>query len=430
LVCFAIDVKNIRPGVDVVFNDKAVSFPVPLTDLERGIYYAEAVWDRNTGGRSIARSPDNMYSRSLKVKFDKQFQKTFKIVCEQVNQSTEFPESKFAKELKVESPSLSHFYSRQSFISGAVVLPASYNDSLNKKYPVLFEISGYGGDYKRDHLSLIEKDSSSMRMDSVECIYVFLDGNCPTGHSEYANSLGSGPWGDALTKEFIPALEKKFRCNGARLLWGHSSGGWSVLWLKIQYPELFTAAWSSSPDPVDFRNFSDVNLYEDQNYLLAKDSSFKNDATVDGYFPWVYARDYRGMERVIYRGEQMRSFDAVFSPLLRNGEPAPVCDYLTGKIDTSVVNEWKKFDISLILRNNWESYKQKIDGKIRVTVGKQDNFYLNRSVRLLEKEMKTLKADMEFEYYLGDHFIVGTKEYFQKGFAFLRRKYEEWRQRP
>ena len=60
---------------------------------------------------------------------------------------------------------------------------------------------------------------------------LFLDGNCSWGHSTYANSDNNGPWGDAFVNEFLPALEKKYRCNGARFLAGHSSGGWSALWL-------------------------------------------------------------------------------------------------------------------------------------------------------------------------------------------------------
>ena len=123
--------------------------------------------------------------------------------------------------------------------------------------------------------------------DSIEAIIVYLDGNCRLGHSVYANSDNNGPWGDALVKEFIPELEKQYRCDGARLLRGHSSGGWTVLWLQTHYPSVFTACWSSSPDPVDFRDFQKINLYEGENLYYAKDSSLRMVATVAGRFPWV-----------------------------------------------------------------------------------------------------------------------------------------------
>src|SRR5579872_5318801 len=59
--CFAITVKDVMPGDTVVFNYKAISYPVELSDLERGVYYVQAVWDRNLGGRAIAESPGNLY---------------------------------------------------------------------------------------------------------------------------------------------------------------------------------------------------------------------------------------------------------------------------------------------------------------------------------------------------------------------------------
>ena len=58
-------------------------------------------------------------------------------------------------------------------------------------------------------------------------IYVFLNARCALGHHEFADSVNNGPWGEALTTEFIPALEKEFGAFGAprgRFLTGHSSG--------------------------------------------------------------------------------------------------------------------------------------------------------------------------------------------------------------
>lgn len=148
-------------------------------------------------------------------------------------------------------------------------------------------------------------------MDTTACIVVFLDGNCPTGHSTYANSENNGPWGDALVNEFIPQLEKDYRCNGARLLSGHSSGGWAVLWLQINYPSTFAGCWSSAPDPVDFRNFQKVNLYEDKN-MFYDDKNELHALSIGGRIPWIYTRDDCRIEEVIFRGEQYVSWNAVW----------------------------------------------------------------------------------------------------------------------
>lgn len=44
---------------------------------------------------------------------------------------------------------------------------------------------------------------------------------------------------------------------------------------------------------------------------------------------------------------------------------------------------------------------------------------------LMEKEMKKLNADIEFAYYPGNHFTVGTPEYKKVQDAFLLKKYQE-----
>src|SRR5580698_5785988 len=101
--CFAIAVKDVSPGDEVLFDDKAVSYPVVLSDLEKGDYYVQAVWDRNLGGRSIAESPGNMYSSPMKVRLTKDTGARFNLVCDQLVAARSFVPTTFTKELKVVS---------------------------------------------------------------------------------------------------------------------------------------------------------------------------------------------------------------------------------------------------------------------------------------------------------------------------------------
>jgi hypothetical protein len=107
--CFAIDVKNIKPGQAVLFDDKAISYPAVISDLERNEYYVQAVWDRDLGGRAISGSLGNIYSKSIKVKLTKDRKKIFSINCDQVIPEQVFKDTKFVKELKVQSTLLSAF---------------------------------------------------------------------------------------------------------------------------------------------------------------------------------------------------------------------------------------------------------------------------------------------------------------------------------
>ena len=326
------------------------------------------------------------------------------------------------KELKVSSALLSSFYKRATTIDAAVILPAEYYNEPDRSFPVVYRISGYGGDYH----NYSGKETTGIKIDSFPCITVFLDGNCPTGNSTYANSMNNGPWGDALVTEMIPFMEKKYRCNGARFLAGYSSGGRTVLCLQINYPKTFAGCWSSSPDPIDFRNFQEVNIYEDKNKNYDKDSNVRIDGSIGGSIPWTYLIDDYRIENVLYRGEQYGLWNAVFGRQQKNGMPESICDVNTGSIVTIVAAHWKVYDISLLLRNHWQDLKTGIDNKIRISVGTSDNFFLDKSVKGLEEDMKKLNSKFEVAYYPGDHFTVNTVDYKTDGYRFLATKYTQW----
>lgn len=422
--CFSVEVHDIKPGANITFDDRAAAYPVKLSDIERGEYYVQAVWDRNLGGRAISASPGNLYSKPQKVTLTKDANASFTLNCDQVLPQQKFTDTKFVKELKVASQLLSKSQGKEMTVDAAVLLPKEYCTQPQRQFPVLFVVFGYGGDY---HRFSGDSTAAGTPVDTISCITVYLDGNCAGGHSVYANSDNNGPWGDALTKEFIPQLEKSYRCNGARLLRGHSSGGWTVLWLQTHYPEVFAGCWSSSPDPVDFRNFQRINLYEEDNMYYKKNGRMNLAATIAGSFPVATQKQCYQQEFVLYRGEQEHSFNYVFSAKGADGQPVPICDPVTGAIDKSCFEHWKSYDICAHLRNNWPALEKQLQSKIRVSVGNQDNFLLNYAVHLLDDEMKKLDTRFVFAYYPGDHFTVSTPEYQSAGTKFLAERYANWK---
>jgi S-formylglutathione hydrolase FrmB len=264
-----------------------------------------------------------------------------------------------------------------------------------------------------------------------EMIYVFLNAHCPMGHHVFADSVNNGPWGTALVKEFIPYLEKQFRMDAkpsGRFLTGHSSGGWSTLWVMVSHPDFFGGTWSTSPDPVDFRNFTGPDFTK----LPAQNAYF--DATGKEYnlvragnVPLMSVRQYAMQERVLgYYGGQFASFEAVFSPKGLDGQPMQVIDRETGKIDFEVAKVWEaKYDISRILRDNWSTLGPKLKGKIHIVVGTADTFHLNEPVQLLDTELKKVGSDAKIEYIEGrDHFNLyqgGLRErFFKEMYAIAR----------
>jgi S-formylglutathione hydrolase FrmB len=247
-------------------------------------------------------------------------------------------------------------------------------------------------------------------------IYLQLDGAGPYGDPYQVNSANNGPYGDAVTQELIPYVEKQFRAIGkasARFLDGHSTGGWVSLALQVFYPDLFNGCWSFAPDGVDFRDYELINIYQDENaYVNAR--AFERPAArdPDGDVKYTVRHECQ-MENVMGLGDsytmsggQWGAWNAVYSPRGADGRPAPVWDPKTGKIDHTVAREWEKYDLRLVLERNWPTLGPKLRGKIRIWVGEADNYFLNNGVHHLDQFLShaTPAADAQITFGPGqDH---------------------------
>jgi enterochelin esterase-like enzyme len=330
-------------------------------------------------------------------------------LSKRVESHSQLADTESIKLVTFESPSLSAFWGRSINMRAGIVLPPSYARSQDSRYPVAYNIHGFGGTHSgawQQGPSMIKKMADGAL---PEMIYVFLDASWPLGHHEFADSVNNGPWGRALTTEFIPHLENKFRMDGTprgRLLTGHSSGGWSTLWLQITYPDFFGGTWSTSPDPVDFRAFTgpDLTKKPTENFYRRPDGTPRNLIRYQGR-DIATMEKFARMERVTGEyGGQMASFEAVFSPRGEDGRPMPLFDRDPGAIDSFVQKAWERYDIARIVRDNWQQLGPKLKGKVRVIVGTADNFHLEEGVYLLRDIMKTLGSDAKFEFIEGrDH---------------------------
>ena len=158
-------------------------------------------------------------------------------------------------------------------------------------------------------------------------IWILLDESLPGGTHEFADSVNNGPWGHALTTEFIPYFEGIYRTDGkpsSRFLNGHSSGGWATLWLQTRYPAVFGGTWSTSPDPSDFHDFTGVDLYAPHANMYYKADGSLYPIMRDHGQVVATIKTFAQMETVIGPyGGQFESFDWVFSPRGKDGRPQP-----------------------------------------------------------------------------------------------------------
>jgi hypothetical protein len=227
------------------------------------------------------------------------------------------------------------------------------------------------------------------------------------------NSANIGPYGDAITYELIPYLEKKYRAIGAgwaRFLYGGSTGGWEALAAQMFYPDEYNGCFAACPDPIDFRAYTIVDIYKDANAYFFEGPWKK--------VPRPGHRNYLGqlqstleqmnrLELVLgthgRSGGQWDIWEAVYSPVGPGGYPARIWDRRTGVIDKKVAEYWKNnYDLGHILARDWEKgLGKKLEGKLNIYVGDMDNYYLNNAVYLAEEFLQTTKDpyfDGEVQY--------------------------------
>ena len=397
---FAQDVKNWMPDSSLTFQ-ATHAFPAPLAKLPPGKYHVQAVLDRDLGGQSCMASPGNLFSKPVVAELDPANGIALSLTVDQVVPPRKFEEKPRVKLVDIESKLLSDFHSKPMRLRAGVALPKSFAEQPERKYPVIYEIPGFGG----DHFMAFNMEGRT-DVAGVDMIHVTLDPACRTGHHTFADSANNGPYGRALIEELIPHIEKTWRGMGtpeSRFVTGHSSGGWSSLWLQTTYPDFFGGVWSTAPDPVDFRDFQLVNIYEPGTNIFTDGKGQPRPlGRRDGKVVLHY-KPFSDMEVVMGRGGQLQSFEAVFSPRGASGRPALLWNRRTGAIDPAVAEAWKNYDIRLILEKNWLKLGPKLAGKLHVYMGAEDTFYLDGATRLLKDSLQKLGSDATIEIFPGRH---------------------------
>ncbi len=437
---FGVDVEGMTAGQPVAIDETVFGYPLPgLSEVQPGEYTVQALlhvyetfhradghtvklpMDRGEGQHwNIA--PGNLYSSPKRIRIGQGDQQTELVLSEVIPPIPDPKDTHYIRHVKLQSDLLSAFWGRPMFLGATVLLPEGFDEHPDAHYPLVinhghfsrtisdfreeppdpnlkpeyserFKIEGYNR-IVQEYAYQFYKDWTGP--DFPRVILIEIQHANPYYDDSYAvNSANLGPYGDAITHELIPYIEEKFRGIGegwARFLYGGSTGGWEALAAQIFYPADYNGCWAACPDPIDFRAYTVVNIYEDSNayYEIGPWKKVPRPG-MRNYLGQIGATLEQMNHRELVQGSRGRSGDqwdiweAVYSPVDRDGYPLRLWDKMTGQINHEVARYWQEnYDLRYILERDWDILGPQLEGKIHIYCGDMDTYYLNDAVYLME----------------------------------------------
>lgn len=442
---FGLDVQQMVEDQWISFDNAVLGYPrESLNDLVPGTYYVQGLLNRyetfnlSSGhqvslppdqgeGQQWNRKPGNFYSKPLKIEITEGGLQNITITLNEIIPEITPPEdTQYIKHVRIKSEMLSEFWGRDMYLGAHVLLPYGYQEHPEARYPLMifhghfpddfggfrpqppdpdlepdyserFGIHGYNRIQQEEAHSFYQQWTSD---NFPRMLIIEIQHANPYYDDSYAvNSANLGPYGDAITYELVPFIEKQFRGIGqpwARFLYGGSTGGWEALAAQVLYPDQYNGCFAACPDPIDFRAYCLVDIYQDQNaYYYQSDFKTVLRPGHRNYLGQVNAtlRDMNLRELVLgtksRSGQQWDIWEAVYSPQGADGYPQRLWDKYTGEIDNQVADYWKEhYDLRYILERDWDKLGPNLQGKIHIYCGDMDNYYLNNAVYLMEDFLK------------------------------------------
>lgn len=394
---FGMTLNKIEHNTPVSVDQSAVGFPVgvELDKLPPGRYKVQAILSFNPS-INLPTATGNLRSDPIEITLPVAKGTKVTIPLTKTFESRPNREREGYEQVEIPSPLLTAFHNRPMTLRFGVVLPAegtvANGDEANAKdvstKGLIVHIGGFG--QRSSSVVGIERDP--------RFVQILVDGAGPFGDPYYVDSANNGPYGRALMEEIIPYVETQYRCAGSgryRFTTGGSTGGWVSLALQILYPDEFNGCWSSCPDGVDFRNFQLINIYENENaYFQNGGDEIPAKRNRNGQTDYSVRHECQ-LERVLgggrweLGGQQWASWNAVYGPKGPDG-PIPLWDGGTGQINPEVTQFWKRYDLRMILEDNWSNLGNRVNGKIHVWVGDRDEYFLNFAVERFKTMTESL----------------------------------------
>jgi hypothetical protein len=429
-----------KAGEPLVMGDDAQGYPrASLKDVPAGDYTIQAVLNiyetfHRSDGKTVKLAPDrgegqhwnlapgNLLSKPQLVHIGAGAPAIALSLDDVIGPIKLEPDTKYIRHIRIQSKLLTAFWGRPVYLSAIVLVPEGFDTHPQAHYPLIifhdhfvtnfndfretppdpdlkpdyserFHLAGYNRiqqeEAYKNYKAWIAPGTPRMLIVKLQHANPFYD------DSYAVNSANLGPYGDAIETELVPAIEREFRGIGqgwARFVYGGSTGGWESLAVQMFYPDHYNGAFVACPDPVDFHAYMTVDLYKQDNmfYIEGANKNVEQPAMRDylGH-TLISMRDNIAYEAALgdhgRSGEQFDIWQAVYSPTAADGYPRPIFDKRTGFIDHETAEYWRQhYDLDAILQRDWATLGPKLQGKLHLYVGSDDNYFLNDAVYLME----------------------------------------------
>ena len=260
---FGLNVDGMAAGQAVTLDDAAFGWPARnLSQLPEGDYFVQAVLNRyetfhladgrtlklppdKGEGQNWAEKPGNLYSTPVRVHVDpKHPLKTSVLLDQQIAPVAAKTDTEYIRHIRIKSELLSKFWGRDVYLGAHVLVPKDFDKHPEAHYPLMvfhghypddisdfrttppdadlkpdysrrFHLAGYNRIQQQEAYAFYQKWTSA---DFPRFLVVEIEHANPYYDDSYAvNSANLGPYGDAINKELIPEIERRFRGIGAGL---------------------------------------------------------------------------------------------------------------------------------------------------------------------------------------------------------------------
>ena len=288
-----------------------------------------------------------------------------------------------------------------------VYVPPDYDASPDKRYPVIFGLTGFTGSgvsylNRRFLFQALDEmlDDLILNQGMPGVIYVLPDCLTALGGSQYVNSSAVGRYEDYVVQELVPFIDATFRTNGLRGCIGGSSGGIGSFWLAARHPDVFQAFADHSGDSAfDYCYLCDVPAF-----VQAMEKYDYDIGEFIRRIPEIQPKDDAFNEIL-----NLVAMSACYSP----NPDAPLgfelpFDAYTGELRPEVWEKWRAFDpVNLVepLRDNLRRQRC-----IFIDCGKKDQFRLYLGSRQLHRNLEKAGIEHVWEEYDSDHFLLRREQ--------------------